>query len=469
MATSRRFNRILTGAILIAAFAVTAAEAVQVKIISWNIFSYNDPGNNEFAALERIVQALDPDVILFQEANNALGRNKFLGDFHSRYPYNYLGPPYSENPRNHILSAYPIKSTGMIYCKVDDTQNNFERPTIWAELDLDNPPDGAADVRVFTTHYKSGSTSDDGQTRLNQATEDDAVVAGLLGGNGDYQIFYAGDLNSQIGDAPLNKIQLHLTRLSIIDLNNGSPVTYPSSGRTIDHMLYSAALEGRIINRRIFNTATGTPPPPAQPGDSALASDHLTLFATVDFLTSVTRYPPAITAAVSRKPHGTAGNFDVDVFSAQNTEPRKNGPTQLVVTFDRPIQQLSGTTNDVTVSSGTVSALAVNGNQLTITMSGVLNANLLSVQFPGIATAGNPSAVCTATLCLRVLLGDASCTTGPNPSTVDALDLVYVRTRVGQTITTSNFRADVNADGIINALDLVSVRVQIGRSVIVCP
>lgn len=469
MAAFRRFNRILTVVILIAAFAVTAAEAVQVKIISWNIFSYNDPASAEFAALERIVQALDPDVILFQEANNATGRNRFLADFFTRYPYNYLGPPYSENPRNHILSAYPIKSTGIIWCKSGNTQNNFERPTIWAELDLDNPPDGVADIRVFTTHYKSGSSGDDGQTRLNQATEDDAVVAGLLGGNPDYQIFYAGDLNSQLGEAPLNKIQSHLTRLSIIDLNTGSPVTYPSSGRTIDHMLYSAALQGRIINRYIFNTATGTPPPPAQSGDSALASDHLTLLATVDFLTSVTRYPPAITAAVSRKAHGTAGNFDVNAFSAQDTEPRRNGPTQLVVTFDRPIQQLTGTTDDVDVSSGTVSALAVNGNQLTITMSGALNAELLNVQFPGIATAGNPSAVCTMGLCLRVLLGDAYNTTGPDPSTIDQLDLVRVRGRLGQTITTSNFRADVYTDGVVSQLDLVSVRGQLGRSVIVCP
>ncbi|HSW45962.1 MAG TPA: endonuclease/exonuclease/phosphatase family protein [Phycisphaerae bacterium] len=467
MRASRGLNRILTGGLVLALLAPAAA-AVQVRILSWNILTYNDPGTAEFEALKRIVQALDPDIILFQEANNSTGRSRFLTDFRTRYPYNYLGPPFYENPRNQVVSAFPIKSAGIIWCKVGTTQTNFERPTIWAELDIDSPPDGAADVRVFSTHYKSGSTTTDGQTRLNQATEDDAVITGLLTSDPNYQIYYAGDLNCQLGDAPLNRIQSHLTRLSIIDPNNGSPVTYPSSGRIIDHILYSVALQGRITNQRIFNSATGTPPPPALSGDSATASDHLSLISTVDLLTTVTRYPPSITAAASRKTHTTAGTFDIDVFAAHPTEPRKDGPTQVVVTFDRPIRQFSNTNDDVQVTSGTVGNLAINGNQLTITLSGATNASPLYVGFAGITTAGNPALGCSDVLCIRVLRGDVTTTTGSETSTVNSFDLIATRAQLGRPVTSSNFRSDNDASGTVNSFDLINVRAQLGRSVTGC-
>jgi hypothetical protein len=54
---------------------------------------------------------------------------------------------------------------------------------------------------------------------------------------------------------------------------------------------------------------------------------------------------PSIMAAVSRMTHGTAGQFENDLWSAEAIEHRAGGPTTLVVTFDYPIQGSDGWTS----------------------------------------------------------------------------------------------------------------------------
>ena len=158
-----------------------------------------------------------------------------------------------------------------------------------------------------------------------------------------------------------------------------------------------------------------------------------------------------LNAAVSHKTHGTAGSFDINVLAAGAVECRQSGPTSVVVAFDQAIQQMSGTVSDVTVSSGTVGALAVNGSQLTITMSGATNVALLTIGFPGIQ--GMAGQTTTATLCFGVLLGDAT-----GDKKVNVLDLLDIKSNVNLPIIAANFRMDINADGKINVLDLLATK-----------
>lgn len=177
----------------------------------------------------------------------------------------------------------------------------------------------------------------------------------------------------------------------------------------------------------------------------------------------ITRWPsaPVITAASSHKTHGSAGTFAIDV-TAGATECRGGGPTTLVVSFDQPIQRVSGLLSDVTVSHGTVNALTINGNQLTINMTGATSAAKLTVGFSGIK---NPSGqVSTATLCLGVLSGDSNA-----DRKVDVLDLVAIRNNLNLSPTVANFRSDINADGSADIFDLVSVRNNFNAAVSVCP
>lgn len=173
---------------------------------------------------------------------------------------------------------------------------------------------------------------------------------------------------------------------------------------------------------------------------------------------------PAIVAAVSRKAHGTAGTFDIDVASSSAIESRRDGATEIVVSFSKPIQRLTGTLQDVAVSQGAVTALTASGNTLAIGLTGTAGSQAVVLSFPGIADAQNAAAVLTQTLCIRVLPGDAS-----GDGSVNTSDYVAIRGRMGQEINASNCRYDVNADGSINTSDFISIRSRIGTSAGVCP
>ena len=163
-----------------------------------------------------------------------------------------------------------------------------------------------------------------------------------------------------------------------------------------------------------------------------------------------------VTNAISRRTHSTAGSFDLDVSEPSGVEPRADGPILLIVEFDKAIQAAEGLSVDsVLTSNGTVSNVTMRpGNQaLEIELSGVQNAQVFSIQFPGISDAYNPAAVVTDFVCFKVLAGDAN-----RDGTVNIFDLVLTRNRLNQSVDASTFEADVNTDGNINIFDLVHIR-----------
>ena len=184
---------------------------------------------------------------------------------------------------------------------------------------------------------------------------------------------------------------------------------------------------------------------------------------------------PTITAAESVKTHGAAGDFGIDVTSTSAVEPRIGGPTKLVVTFQENIAQLN-TAADVTVSSGTVSALEVSGAVLTVTLSGVTDKSVLSVGFPGIADANNVAYACADTLCFTTLVGDASSQAGGSDGTTNIFDLISVKNTFDRPANASNFQNDVSSqandgpDGVINIFDIIAIKNNFDRNITdTCP
>jgi hypothetical protein len=174
--------------------------------------------------------------------------------------------------------------------------------------------------------------------------------------------------------------------------------------------------------------------------------------------------PPLVSDAVSRKTHGTAGDFDVDVSVPTAVEGRMGGPTQLIVYFDSEIQGVDGLdASDVSLSSGTITQIdIVNGNQLHLALSDAAAAAVMQIAFPGITgTAGQAVA---DELCFRVLPGDAD-----GDGVVNIFDLVQVRNALNQAATDITFPKDVTADGLVNIFDLVAVRNNLNQSVGTCP
>jgi len=168
---------------------------------------------------------------------------------------------------------------------------------------------------------------------------------------------------------------------------------------------------------------------------------------------------PAIVAAVSRKEHGSAGFFDVEVSIASAVEPRRGGPTTLIVTFDRAVERVGEPgASDVTLSSGRVHSLSISGCELTVEISGAANAATFTVAFPGIV--GLDGIGVMDTLCFGTLEGDVDGDRGSN-----LFDMVGVRDVLNAAVNGGNFACDVDANGRINLFDLLVVRGNLDRAI----
>ena len=174
--------------------------------------------------------------------------------------------------------------------------------------------------------------------------------------------------------------------------------------------------------------------------------------------------PPTILFPVhSLKSHGTAGNLALNIPPSGAVEPRSGGPTCLVITFDQDVYGSGGPIlEDIWLSAGTVTGVAISGNVLTIDLSGVPDATVLTVSFPGIVNGSDQPS--EEILCMRVLLGDVN-----GEGQVSMTDMVAVRNALNQTVTAENCYLDVDADGFVAVTDMVTVRNNLNATVAPCP
>jgi hypothetical protein len=237
----------------------------------------------------------------------------------------------------------------------------------------------------------------------------------------------------------------------------------------IDKSLVGNPQPGDILGAvcgRTFNTGD-TPPETLQ--RSTLLIDHTFIKGNTD-----NSFPPATytitgntvcpavpivpVSAVSRKTHGSAGTFDIDLpLIGQPGIEDRTGPTagnhQVVVTFSLPV-----TVQNVTVTpgaGGTASIAAPNGfsvnnSQVTVNLTNVSNAQTLTINLIGVTDGARSGNVAIP---MSVLLGDVS-----GNGSVDSGDVTLVRQQTLQDVTLSNFREDVNANGAIDSGDVTIVR-----------
>jgi sugar lactone lactonase YvrE len=173
--------------------------------------------------------------------------------------------------------------------------------------------------------------------------------------------------------------------------------------------------------------------------------------------------PLVLTSAVSRKPHGSAGPFDINLplpgGGLPGVECRTgdtNGNHTLVFTFNHNIASANAA---VSGGVGTVAGnSAISNNQVSVDLTGVTNAQTLTVTLTGVTDALGQALGHTA-VSVSFLQGD----TNGNGS-VNATDIGQTKAASGQTVTTANFRADVSANGSINATDIGIVKSSSGTS-----
>jgi hypothetical protein len=166
--------------------------------------------------------------------------------------------------------------------------------------------------------------------------------------------------------------------------------------------------------------------------------------------------PIQLNGVVSRKTHGSAGTFDLDLTSGNGIECRSGGANNdytLVFTFANTLASVDGAS--VTSGIGSVNSGGIDSNDAhnyIINLTGVANAQRITVSLSNVAdSAGNFSSIVIAQM--GVLVGDVNAS-----SRVDAADVSSVRQQTLETVATSNFRNDINASGRIDAADVSIVR-----------
>lgn len=173
-------------------------------------------------------------------------------------------------------------------------------------------------------------------------------------------------------------------------------------------------------------------------------------------LARLTTQPIAFTS-LGRLQHGSMGFFDVDLplSGLPGVECRNIASNfyNVVFTFVDPVTT-SGAT--VTAGAGSVASTSMNGNQVTVNLTGVTNAQRLTLTLFGVNNGTTTSDLNTP---VGVLLGD---TTGNG--TVNASDIGQTKSFSGQTADPTNFRSDVNLSGSVNASDIGQVKAMAGTS-----
>jgi hypothetical protein len=156
--------------------------------------------------------------------------------------------------------------------------------------------------------------------------------------------------------------------------------------------------------------------------------------------------------AVSQKNHDGAGTFNVDLplSGTVGIECRVGqGPNsnnhQVVVTFGVPI--ISVTNATVSSGTGSVSTFVVSGSQVIVNLSGVANAQTITITLTGVNDGTN---VADVSIPMGVLLGDVNASRG-----VDGNDVSAVQSHTRQPVNSDAMaRFDVNVTGGIDGNDV---------------
>lgn len=192
---------------------------------------------------------------------------------------------------------------------------------------------------------------------------------------------------------------------------------------------------------------------------------------------------PTVLSVASRKSHGTAGTFDVNMpLAGGGVEPRRGAATTgapgdfaIVVRFTNTLAaSQAGATVTFTPGSGgtgpggapagpgsgSVGSFTASGTDLTVQLTNVSDDQTGTLSISGVTDSNGMTLASTFSVPLGFLTGD---TTG-NKS-VDIGDIGQVKSSSGSAVTAATFRRDLNLDGAINIGDIVIVKSRSGSTI----
>ena len=163
---------------------------------------------------------------------------------------------------------------------------------------------------------------------------------------------------------------------------------------------------------------------------------------------------PSLTSAVSRLTHTGVGDFDVNMplSGTAGIEDRLASQYQIVLTFTNgPITSGSAM---VTAGTGVAGMPTFSGNTMTVPLTGVTNAQTLTLTVSNV-NGLLPSASVNASF----LTGDTTA-----DGSVNSADIGQTKSQSGSPVSGSNFREDVNIDGSVHSADIGLVKSKSGTA-----
>jgi thermitase len=175
--------------------------------------------------------------------------------------------------------------------------------------------------------------------------------------------------------------------------------------------------------------------------------------------------PPILVSAASRKIHGAAGPIDIALPLASTTglEPRSGGLTQLILNFNQTVHAADGVADtEVSVSSGSVTGISVNGSVVTVTLAGSGD-GCVGITVAGWASASGLPLSSPVTFTARSLVGDVNGSSG-----VTLTDAIAVQSHSGQAANVQTGLYDLDLSGLIDMGDALLAKSAVTHA-ISCP
>ncbi len=167
--------------------------------------------------------------------------------------------------------------------------------------------------------------------------------------------------------------------------------------------------------------------------------------------------PIIVTSAVSRKTHGSAGDFDINLplSGRPGIECRSGGASnnyRIVVTFSAPVTYANAS---IALGAAVVSSSSGNGtNVVTVDLTGVLDTQTIMVKLTSVSNGVGSMDVVVP---MSLLFGDTN-----GSGTVSSTNVSQTKLRSGQAVDGTNFRSDVNVSNSINGTDVGLVKSRVG-------
>jgi hypothetical protein len=207
-----------------------------------------------------------------------------------------------------------------------------------------------------------------------------------------------------------------------------------------------------IRTNNAIDQATGTG------GDKTATANDFTANAAT-YMVSGTM--PGVNAIVSRKTHGSAGTFDLNLPLLPGSvavEGRNNGTNthQVVFRFADPVPFSTATVTPAAGGTASVSSVTTSGSDVIVNLANVSDVQTITVTLINVVLNG---AATNVAIPLGILHGDVD-----GNRAVTSTDISIAKSISGLGTTGGNFRADVTPNGVINSSDIGLIKSKSGNS-----